>query len=126
MISHEAGTVGLLTDSERYIDLLHQAYSLYFTQGKEAAYKIFRRFMSTGYEDAEIPLPRLGGAAESDDERFLKYELLQFLYFPDLRLLRENGTSVAVAWGKGITYELLSHVVERSSSIISLSKSLRI
>jgi len=62
--------------------------------------------MSTGYEDAEIPLPRLGGAAESDDERFLKYELLQFLYFPDLRLLRENGTSVAVAWGKGSGEEI--------------------
>jgi hypothetical protein len=70
MISQEEGTVGLLTDSEKYIDLFHQVYSLYLTQGKEAAYKVFRRFMSTGHEDAEIPLPRLGGAAESDDERF--------------------------------------------------------
>jgi pimeloyl-ACP methyl ester carboxylesterase len=70
MIAHEAGAVGLLTDSEKYVDLFHQVYSLYLSEGKEAAYKVFRRFMSTGYEDAKIPLPRLGGAAEGDDERF--------------------------------------------------------
>ena len=72
MIVDEVCTVGLPTDSEKYIDLFHQVYSLYLTQGKEAAYKVFRRFMSTGYEDAETPLPRLGGAEEGDKKRFLK------------------------------------------------------
>lgn len=40
MIAHEASTVGLLTDSEKYVDLFHQVYSLYLTQGKETAYKV--------------------------------------------------------------------------------------
>jgi pimeloyl-ACP methyl ester carboxylesterase len=53
MIAHEAGTVGLLTDSEKYIDIFHQVYSLNLTQEKEAAHRNFRRFMSTGYEDAD-------------------------------------------------------------------------
>jgi pimeloyl-ACP methyl ester carboxylesterase len=70
MIAHEAGPVGLPKDSEKYIDLFHQVYSLYLTQGKKEAYKVFRCFMSTGYEDAETTLPRLAGAAEGDDERF--------------------------------------------------------
>lgn len=53
-----------------------------------------------GYDDAG--LPRLGGEAEGDSERFLKYELLTMFFSPaDLMRVRMNGTSIAVGYGKG-------------------------
>lgn len=43
----------------------------------------------------------MGGAAEGDEERFLKYEFLPLsLYTPDLRRVKENRVSVALAYGK--------------------------
>jgi hypothetical protein len=64
--------------------------------GEAAAYNLFLPHFP-GYDD----LPRMGGAAEGDEERFLKYELLPLsLYTPDLRRVKENGVSVAFTYGK--------------------------
>jgi pimeloyl-ACP methyl ester carboxylesterase len=100
LIAHETPTVSLLPDSEKVIDFIYKIHSLYLSQGKEAAYALFDTEFP-GYGDADPPLPHLGGGAEGDDERFLKYEFLPNLYTPDLRRIRENGVSVAVTYGKG-------------------------
>jgi pimeloyl-ACP methyl ester carboxylesterase len=100
LIEHETPTLSLLPDSEKVIDFIYKIHSLYLSQGKEAAYALFDTEFP-GYGDADPPLPHLGGGAEGDDERFLKYELLLNLYTPDLRRVREKGVSVAVAYGKG-------------------------
>lgn len=100
LISHEMGCTALLPDSDKVLDFLHDVHATYLSEGEDAAYKLFHPHFP-GYDDVDPPLPRKGGAAKGDDGRFLKYELLSFFsYVPDLRRVRENGVSVAVAYGK--------------------------
>jgi len=96
LFAHETPCAALLPDSEKVNDFLFSVYTAYIYEGAEAAYKIFLPQIP-GYEG----LPRLGGAAEGDEERFLKYEFLPLsIYTPDLRRVRENGVSVAFSYGK--------------------------
>ncbi|KAE9374927.1 alpha/beta-hydrolase [Stipitochalara longipes BDJ] len=96
LIAHEMPCAALLPDSEKLLDFIIAVHATYLSDGAAAAYELFLpRF--PGYED----VPRLGGAAEGDEERFLKYELLPLsLYTPDLRRVKESGVSVAFTYGK--------------------------
>jgi hypothetical protein len=86
----------LLPDSDRVLNFLFAVHAAYLADGEAAAYNLFLPHFP-GYDD----LPRMGGAAEGDEERFLKYELLPLsLYTPDLRRVKENGVSVAFTYGK--------------------------
>jgi hypothetical protein len=94
------GRSTLLPDSDKILDFLQSVYAAYLSDGEEAAYKLFRPHFP-GYDDADPPLPRLGGAAEGDSVRFLKYEFLSFTwYVPDFRRVKESGVTVAVTYGK--------------------------
>lgn len=100
LISHEMGSTALLPDSDKVLDYLHDIHATYQSEGDEAAYTRFLPHFP-GYDDVDPPLPRKGGAAEGDRERFFKYEFLSwFSYVPDLRRVKENRVSVAVACGK--------------------------
>lgn len=96
MVAHETPCAALLPDSEKILNFLYTVHAAYLADGPDAAYKLFHPLF-LGYEG----LPRFGGSAEGDEERFLKYELFPFsMYTPDLRRVRENGLSVAFAYGK--------------------------
>jgi pimeloyl-ACP methyl ester carboxylesterase len=96
LLAHEMPSAALLPDSEKILNFLFTVYEAYLSEGEAAAYKLFLPHFP-GYES----LPRLGGAAEGDEERFLKYELMPLsLYTPDLRRVKESGVSVAFAYGK--------------------------
>ena len=96
LIAHEMPCAALLPGSDEVLNFLFRVYEAYLADGQAAAYSLFRpNFI--GYDD----LPRLGGGAEGDEERFLKYELLPLsLYTPDLRRVKESGVSVAFTYGK--------------------------
>jgi pimeloyl-ACP methyl ester carboxylesterase len=96
LIAHEMPCAALLPDSDKVLNFLFAVHAAYLADGEAAAYNLFLPHFP-GYDD----LPRMGGAAEGDEERFLKYELLPLsLYTPDLRRVKENGVSVAFTYGK--------------------------
>jgi pimeloyl-ACP methyl ester carboxylesterase len=95
-IAHETPCACLLPDCEKLINLLFDVYPAYISDGAGAGYNLFLpRF--PGYDG----LPRLGGAVEGDEDRFLKYEHLPLsIYTPDLRRVKESGVSIAFTYGK--------------------------
>jgi hypothetical protein len=99
-----------------------RVHAAYLSGGEDSAYKLFHPHFP-GYDDADPPLPRLGGTAEYDSERFLKYELLSFFSFnPDLRRVKGNGVSAALAYGKLSGNALFARATIELASILECQR----
>ncbi|KGO75158.1 hypothetical protein PITC_058280 [Penicillium italicum] len=95
VIVHEAPTTILLDDATYHLDRAFMLLDIYRAHGVEAAFEAFRTEMK-GFEDS----PPLAVPSQEDGKNFWENEFLQFtIYCPDLRKIRYNDVSIAVAAG---------------------------
>ena len=104
VIAHEAPTCMLMPDSVEVYDFLYSCYALCQTASSaEAGARSRSRFV--GYDDADadgdLGVPGTIAPPRHDAVHLWENEFLPTMaYTPDLRRVRDNGTSVAVMAGE--------------------------
>ncbi|KAK4499576.1 hypothetical protein PRZ48_010093 [Zasmidium cellare] len=114
IVCHEAPTIALLPDAEDVSNWCQSTSAAYREDGPEAAWSIFKNMM-TGYEglSAEVK-PSL-----DDLRNFWENEFVIFsTWCPDLRRIRSNGTSIAVAVGDASGDAYYARAVQEQQRIL--------
>ena len=96
VICHEAPSMSLLPDSTHYLNWCYEVFELHVTKGMQAAMDAFRsEFRGFSPDD-----PPRSDCEPEDWAMFWHFEFLVFTIFgPDLRKIKDNGVSIAVAAG---------------------------